>query len=139
MRPKIALVYNALVPRCLKSRASNMFARDAVTITKGHVASVTGIHQTRNIIRRIPRSRCVEHSTMWHLPFAKGRIENGLSPAPRRTERPFYLRWAEAVSVLKGRSIGVRCHYDMAPPEGQEEYVDGEVGRHPLLERKPAE
>ena len=78
----------------------------------------------------------MEHSTLLHYPFAKGRIENGLAPAPRRISRPFHRRVVEAVSILMGRSIGVTCYFDMLPPSGEKEYVDGSVGRHPLRKRK---
>lgn len=61
----------------------------------------------------------MEHCQLWHKPFAKGRIENKLPPAPRVMQRPFYVRWAEAVSVLMGRSVGVRCYEDLEPPEGE--------------------
>lgn len=79
----------------------------------------------------------MEHSKVMHLPFAKGRIENGLAPAPRIVKRPFYIRWAEALSVLKGRSIGVKCYEDMEDPI-DEQYVEGKVGSHPIVDR-PAE
>ena len=61
----------------------------------------------------------MEHCRLLHCPFAKGRIENKLAPAPRVMRRRFYVRWAEAVSVLVGRSVGVRCYEDLIPPEGE--------------------
>jgi len=61
----------------------------------------------------------VEHCQLWHRPFAKGRIENNLAPAPRVMHRPFYVRWVEAVSVLTGRSVGIRCYEDLEPPPGE--------------------
>lgn len=60
----------------------------------------------------------MEHYQLWHQPFAKGRIENKLPPAPRVMQRPWHVRWAEAISVLVGRSVGVRCYEDLEPPEG---------------------
>lgn len=62
----------------------------------------------------------MEHYQLWHRPFAKGRIENKLPPAPCVMKRPFYIRWAEAVSVLTGRSVGIKCYEDIDPPEGEE-------------------
>lgn len=80
----------------------------------------------------------MEHNSLLHRPFAKGRIENGLAPAPRKMQRAFYVRWGEAVSVLLGRSVAVRCYEDMTPPEG-EEFVDGTVGKHPVVAQSAAE
>jgi len=62
----------------------------------------------------------MEHYQLWHRPFAKGRIENELPPAPRTMKRPWYVRWREAVSVFYGRSVGIRCYDDMEAPEGEE-------------------
>lgn len=62
----------------------------------------------------------MEHYQLWHRPFAKGRIENKLPPAPLLIERPFYIRWAEAVSVLRGNSVGIRCHPDIDSPKHEE-------------------
>jgi len=78
----------------------------------------------------------MEHDRLMHLPFAKGRIENGLAPAPRRLRGRILARLPEALSVLAGRSIAVRCYEDMEPPEGEEQYVDGLVGNHPILMRQ---
>lgn len=61
----------------------------------------------------------MEHSSLLHHPFAKGRIENKLSPAPRVMERSWHVRWAEAVSVLTGRSVGIRCYEDLEPLPGE--------------------
>ena len=61
----------------------------------------------------------MEHCKLLHHPFAKGRIENKLPPAPRVMDRPWHVRWAEAVSVLTGRSVAVRCYEDLPPPEGE--------------------
>lgn len=61
----------------------------------------------------------MEHSRLLHCPFAAGRIENKLAPAPKVMQRPFYVRWKEAISVLVGRSVGVRCYEDIEPPEGE--------------------
>ncbi len=80
----------------------------------------------------------MEYDRLLHMPFAKGRIENGLAPAPRKVRRGIHKRFSEALSVLAGRSIAVRCYEDMQPLEGADSYVDGTVGRHPLLERAPA-
>lgn len=77
----------------------------------------------------------MEHDRLMHLPFAKGRIENGLAPAPRRVWRGIHLRFTEALSVLAGRSIAVRCYEDIEPPEGGDKYVDGLVGSHPIVAR----
>lgn len=68
----------------------------------------------------------MEHYQLWHHPFAEGRIENGLPPAPRVMDRPFYIRWAEAVSVLVGKSVGIRCHPDIELPAGKEETTNEE-------------
>jgi len=77
----------------------------------------------------------MEHSDLLHLPMAKGRIENGLPPAPRKVNRLFHKKWAEALSVLAGRSIAVRCYDDRVPEEGVEPYVSGSVSRHPIVEQ----
>ena len=61
----------------------------------------------------------MEHDRLIHRPFAKGRIENGLPPAPKIMKRPFYIRWAEAVSVLKGKSVGITCYEDIQPRRGE--------------------
>jgi len=75
----------------------------------------------------------VEHNRLLHLPFARGRIENGLPPAPRKRWRPWHVRLAEAWQVLRGNAIGVRTHPDMDVPENEESYVNGEVGTHPVV------
>jgi hypothetical protein len=77
----------------------------------------------------------MEHVNLMHLPFAKGRIENGLAPAPRRTKRGIHKRFAEALSVLAGRSIAVRCYEDMEERDDEEPFVDGLVGSHPIVAR----
>lgn len=75
----------------------------------------------------------MEHNRLLHLPFARGRIENGLPPAPGKRWRPIHTRLAEAWQVLCGNAIGVRTYPDMEVPENEEPYADGEVGSHPVV------
>lgn len=52
---------------------------------------------------------------IWHLPHAKGRVENNLPPAPLKQKWSWNNRVFGAVSVLAGNSIAVRCHYHEPP------------------------
>lgn len=61
----------------------------------------------------------MEHVSLLHHAFAKGRIENNLPPAPRIMRRPFHVRFLEAISVLKGHSVGIKCYEDLEPPDGE--------------------
>jgi len=116
--------------------AAITFVHVATTTKKDSALFVIGIQQTSRNILRILRRPCVEHSELLHLPFAKGRIENGLAPAPRMARRGIHKRFSEALSVLAGRSIAVRCYEDKDPPEGADKYVDGTVGHHPIVPRQ---
>lgn len=78
----------------------------------------------------------MEYNQLIHRPFAKGRIEKGLPPAPRKEKRPLHRRWADAISCLAGRSVAVRVHEDEEPEEGEPLYLDGTLYTHPLIPRK---
>lgn len=127
---------SAQVLHCLIRPVRIMFVPAVAIIITAFALFVIGIQQTSSIIQRTPRRPCVEHSKLLHLPFAKGRIENGLSPAPLRQKRFIGIRFVEAWSVLLGRSIGVRCHYNMEERDDEEPFVDGTVGKHPLVRRQ---
>ena len=75
----------------------------------------------------------MEHSELMHWPLAKGRLENKLSPAPRKQKRPWRTRWAEAILVLKGDAVGVRCYDDIEQIKARRPWVSGTLKTHPLL------
>lgn len=53
----------------------------------------------------------MEHDRYMHLPFARGRIEAGLPPAPLRDyKRPWRERLAEAWKVWRGEAVAVNTH-----------------------------
>jgi len=75
----------------------------------------------------------VEFNQLMHKPFALGRIQNNLAPAPRiEPDRPLHRRMEEAWQVLTGKAFGIICYEDIPPPLEEEGNEDDDAPEWPV-------